>query len=74
MKTKPELKAGDRVLHIGESQKRGVVSRVFQFADEWWLEFEGEPNWRYAPRHFDRVASGEKSAAPEESDAGWQRL
>jgi hypothetical protein len=43
VKTKPELKVGDRVVFIRESQKLDVVSRVFLLADRWWLEFEGEP-------------------------------
>ena len=30
MTTKPDFKFGDRVIHIGERQKRGVVSRVFR--------------------------------------------
>jgi hypothetical protein len=56
MKTKPELKVGDRVASIGDDQKRGVVSRVFRLAGLWWLEFEGVSNWRFEPSHFKRVA------------------
>jgi hypothetical protein len=56
MKTKPDFKFGDRVIRIGEGRKRGVVSRVFQSGGVWWLAFEGKPDWRYAPRHFRRVA------------------
>ena len=51
-----DFKFGDRVIHIGERQKRGVVSRVFRSGGVWWLAFEGEPNWRYSPRYFRRVA------------------
>jgi hypothetical protein len=50
MTTKPDFKFGDRVIHIGERQKRGVVSRVFRSGGVWWLAFEGEPDWRYSPR------------------------
>ena len=46
MTTKPDFKFGDRVIHIGERQKRGVVSRVFRSGGVWWLAFEGEPDWR----------------------------
>ena len=56
MTTKPDFKFGDRVIHIGERQKRGVVSRVFRSGGVWWLAFEGEPDWRYSPRYFRRVA------------------
>ena len=56
MKAKPDLKCGDRVVFIGDGQKRGVVSRVFRSAGLWWLAFEGEPNWRYEPSCFKRVA------------------
>jgi hypothetical protein len=52
MKTKPEFKAGDQVFLIEDPQKRGVVSRVFLASGLWWLEFEGQTNWRYAPSHF----------------------
>jgi len=55
MKTKPDFQF-DRVVHISDGQKQGVVSRVFRFGGVWWLAFEGEPNWRYAPRYFRRVA------------------
>jgi hypothetical protein len=48
MTTKPDFKFGDRVIHIGERQKRGVVSRVFRSGGVWWLAFEGEPNWLLA--------------------------
>jgi hypothetical protein len=58
MTTKPDFKFGDRVIHIGERQKRGVVSRVFRSGGVWWLVFEGEPDWRYSPRYFRRVAQG----------------
>ena len=44
MTTKPDFKFGDRVIHIGERQKRGVVSRVFRSGGVWWLAFEGEPD------------------------------
>jgi hypothetical protein len=54
MTTKPDFKFGDRVIHIGESQKRGVGSRVFRSGGVWWLAFEGEPDWRYS-RYFRRV-------------------
>jgi hypothetical protein len=37
MKTKPDLKFGDRVVFIGDGQKRGVVSRVFRSGGLWWL-------------------------------------
>jgi hypothetical protein len=40
MTTKPDFKFGDRVIHIGERQKRGVVSRVFRSGGVWWLAFE----------------------------------
>jgi hypothetical protein len=56
MKTKPDFKFGDHVVFIGDRQKRGVVSRVFRSGGLWWLAFEGEPNWRYEPRYFKRVA------------------
>lgn len=56
MKTKPDFKFGDRVVCIGDRVKRGVVSRVFQSGGLWWLQFEGEPNWRYEPRYFKRAA------------------
>jgi hypothetical protein len=56
MKAKPDFKFGDRVVFIGDRPKRGVVSRVFRFGGLWWLAFEGEPNWRYEPRYFRRVA------------------
>ena len=56
MTTKSDFKFGDRVIHIGERQKRGVVSRVFRSGGVWWLAFEGEPDWRYSPRYFRRVA------------------
>jgi hypothetical protein len=56
MTTRPDFKFGDQVIHIGESQKRGVVSRVFRSGGVWCLAFEGEPNWRYAPRYFRRVS------------------
>jgi hypothetical protein len=56
MKTKPELKVGDRVAFTGDGQKRGVVSRVFRLGGLWWLEFEGKPNWRFEPSYFQRVA------------------
>ena len=56
MTTKLDFKLGDRVIHIGERQKRGVVSRVFRSGGVWWLAFEGEPDWRYSPRYFRRVA------------------
>jgi hypothetical protein len=56
MKTKPDFRFGDRVVRIGEGEKRGVVSRVFRSGGLWWLAFEGEPDWRYAPTHFRRVA------------------
>jgi hypothetical protein len=56
MKTKPDFKFGDQVVFIGDRQKRGVVSRVFQSGGLWWLAFEGEPTWRYEPRYFRRVA------------------
>jgi len=56
MTTRPDFKFGDRVIHIGESQKRGVVSRVFRSGGVWWLAFEGEPDWRYSPRYFRRLA------------------
>jgi hypothetical protein len=56
MTTKPDFKLGDQVVHIGERQKRGVVSRVFRSGGVWWLAFEGEPDWRYSPRYFRRVA------------------
>ena len=56
MKAKPDFKFGDRVIRIGGSQKRGVVSRVFRSGGVWWLAFEGEPDWRYSPRYFRRVA------------------
>ena len=52
MTTKPDFKFGDRVIHIGERHKRGVVSRVFRSGGVWWLAFEGEPNWPYSPRYF----------------------
>ena len=56
MKAKPEFRDGDRVVFIGERQKRGIARDVFQFAGLWWLAFEGEPNWRYEPSQFKRVA------------------
>ena len=56
MKAKPDFKFGDQVIRVGGGQKRGVVSRVFRSGGVWWLAFEGEPNWRYAPGHFRRVA------------------
>jgi hypothetical protein len=56
MTTKPDFKLGDQVVHIGARQKRGVVSRVFRSGGVWWLAFEGEPDWRYSPRYFRRVA------------------
>jgi hypothetical protein len=56
MKTKPDFKFGDRVVSIGDREKRGVVSRVFQSGGLWWLAFEGEPNWRYEPRYFKSAA------------------
>ena len=52
MRTKPEFRVGDR----GEGQKQGIVRDVFQFAGLWWLAFKGEPNWRYEPSQFKRVA------------------
>jgi hypothetical protein len=55
MKTKPDLKFGDRVVFIGDGQKRGVVSRVFRSGGLWWLALEGDSDWRYAPRYFMRV-------------------
>lgn len=56
MKAKPEFRVGDRVVFIGERQKRGIARDVFRFAGLWWLAFEGEPNWRYEPSQFKRVA------------------
>jgi hypothetical protein len=56
MKTKPEFKVDDRVVFIGDGQKRGVVRRVFRLGGLWWLEFEGVSNWRFEPSHFKRVA------------------
>jgi hypothetical protein len=55
MKTKPEFKVGDRVVFTGDGQKRGVVSRVFRMGGLWWLEFEGESNWRFKPSYFKRA-------------------
>ena len=55
MKTKPEFKVGDRAVFIGDGQKRGVVSRVFRLGGLWWLEFEGESNWRFEPSYFKRA-------------------
>jgi hypothetical protein len=54
MKTKPDFKFGDQVVLIADDQKRGAVSRVFQSCGLWWLQLEGEPNWRYEPSHFRR--------------------
>ncbi|MBV8895228.1 MAG: hypothetical protein JOY52_08900 [Hyphomicrobiales bacterium] len=56
MKKRPDFKFGDRVAFIRNDQKQGVVSRVFQFGGLWWLALEGEPDWRYAPGYFKRVA------------------
>jgi hypothetical protein len=56
MKTKPDFKFGDRVVFLGDREKRGVVRRVFQSGGLWWLAFEGEPDWRYSPAQFKRVA------------------
>jgi hypothetical protein len=56
MKAKPDFKAGDRVVRIGDGQKRGLVSRVYQSGGLWWLAFEGEPYWRYSPNRFKRLA------------------
>jgi hypothetical protein len=56
MKTKPDFKSGDQVVFIGDRQKRGVVSRVFRSGGLWWLAFQGEPEWRYDPSRFKRVA------------------
>jgi hypothetical protein len=56
MKTKPDFKFGDRVVLIGDEQKCGVVSRVFRSGHLWWLEFQGQPNWRYEPSRFRRAA------------------
>ena len=55
MTTKPDFKFGDRVIHIGESQKRGREPRL-SVGGVWWLAFEGGPDWRYSPRYFRRVA------------------
>jgi hypothetical protein len=60
MKTKADLQFGDQVIRIS-GQKRGVVSRVFQSGGVWWLAFEGEPDWRYAPGSFMRVAQATRS-------------
>jgi hypothetical protein len=70
MKAKPDFKFGDRVIRIGGSQKRGVVSRIFQSGGLWWLAFEGEPNWRYEPRYFRRVAYGRRPAPHAVCQAG----
>ena len=56
VKTKPDFKFGDRVIFIGDGRKQGVVSRVFRSGGLWWLQFEGEPDWRYEPRYFKRTA------------------
>jgi hypothetical protein len=56
MKKRPDFKLGDRVAFIRDEQKQGVVSRVYQFGGLWWLALEGDPNWRYAPSYFKRVA------------------
>jgi hypothetical protein len=56
MKKRPDLKLGDRVAFIDDHRKQGVVSRVYQSGGLWWLALEGEPNWRYAPGYFKRVA------------------
>jgi hypothetical protein len=59
MKAKPNLKFGDRVVCTSGGQKQGVVSRVFQSSGVWWLVFEGEPDWRYAPGFFARVGQAQ---------------
>ena len=57
MTTKPDFKFGDRVIHIGERQKRGVIELRLSLRRCLVAKaFEGEPNWRYSPRYFRRVA------------------
>jgi len=56
MTTKLILSSATELFHIGERQKRGVVSRVFRSGGVWWLALEGEPDWRYSPKYFRRVA------------------
>jgi hypothetical protein len=56
MKKRPDFKFGDRVAFIRDEQKQGVVTQVFRSGGLWWLALEGDPNWRYAPSFFKRVA------------------
>jgi hypothetical protein len=68
MKTKPEFKFGDRVVFIRDIRKQGVVSNVVRFAGLWWIELEGQPDWRYQPGYLGARLSALVQRAPLFSD------